>query len=110
MLLIWIENDLYGREGKAITNFKNTLPSPQSDLAQQMTRNPYCFEFLSMDKDFRERELEQGLIDHVQNLLSEFGRGFAFVGRQCHLEIDGDEFIVDLLFYHIALHCYVICE
>jgi predicted nuclease of restriction endonuclease-like (RecB) superfamily len=110
MLIIWIENDLYGREGKAITNFKNTLPLPQSDLAQQITRDPYCFQFLSLDKEFRENELEQGLIDHVQNLLSEFGRGFAFVGRQCRLEIDGKGFVLDLLFYHTVLHCYVICE
>lgn len=86
MLLIWIENNLYSREGKAITNFKDTLPLPQSDLAQQITRDPYCFQFLSLEKDFREKELEKGLIDHVQKLLSEFGRGFAFVGRQCPLK------------------------
>jgi predicted nuclease of restriction endonuclease-like (RecB) superfamily len=110
MLLIWIENNLYKREGKAITNFKDTLPLPQSDLAQQMTRDPYCFQFLSLEEDFREKELEKGLIDHVQKLLSEFGRGFAFVGRQCSLEVDGKEFLLDLLFYHTTLHCYVIAE
>lgn len=110
MLIIWIENNLFKREGKAITNFKNTLPLPQSDLAQQITRDPYCFQFLSLEEDFRERELEQGLIDHVQNLLLEFGRGFAFVGRQCPLEIDGSEFFIDLLFYHTTLHCYVVAE
>lgn len=110
MLLIWIENNLYGREGKAITNFKNTLPNPQSDLAQQVTRDPYCFQFLTLEEDFRERELEKGLMDHVQKLLSEFGRGFAFVGRQCCLEVDGKEFFVDLLFYHTHLHCYVVAE
>lgn len=110
ILTIWIENGLYNREGKAITNFKNTLAPPQSDLAQQATKDPYVFDFLSMDANFRERELEQGLIDHVQKLLMEFGRGFALVGRQCALEVDGDEFIVDLLFYHIALHSYVVVE
>lgn len=97
MLTIWIENDLYNREGKAITNFKDTLPQTQSDLAQQATRDPYVFDFLTMDQDFREKELENGLIDHIQKLLMEFGRGFAFVGRQCPLEIDGREFQVGLL-------------
>lgn len=110
MLVIWIENDLYNRDGKAISNFKDTLPLPQSDLAQQVTKDPYIFDFLSMDEDFRERELEQGLIDHVQKLLMEFGRGFALVGRQCKLEVDGDDFFVDLIFYHTSLHAYVIVE
>jgi predicted nuclease of restriction endonuclease-like (RecB) superfamily len=110
MLTIWIENDLYRREGKAITNFKTCIPAPQSDLAQQATKDPYVFNFLSMDANFREKELEQGLIDHMQKLLMEFGRGFAFVGRQCCLEVDGKEFFVDLLFYHIALHSYVVVE
>lgn len=110
MLIIWIENDLFNREGKAVSNFKDTLPLPQSDLAQQATKDPYIFDFISMDEGFRERELEQGLIDHVQKLLMEFGRGFAFVGRQCKLEVDGDEFFLDLLFYHTSLHAYVIAE
>lgn len=110
MLVIWIENDLYNREGKAITNFKNTLPSPHSDLAQQATKDPYLFDFLSMDEKFREKELEQGLIDHIQKLLMEFGRGFAFIGRQCELILDGKSFLVDLLFYHVVLHAYVIVE
>jgi predicted nuclease of restriction endonuclease-like (RecB) superfamily len=110
MLIIWIENDLYNREGKAITNFKSTLPAVQSDLAQQATKDPYLFDFLCLDEKFRESELEQSLIDHIQKLLMEFGRGFAFVGRQCELIIDGDEFFVDLLFYHTVLHCYVVVE
>jgi predicted nuclease of restriction endonuclease-like (RecB) superfamily len=110
LLTVWIENNLYNREGKAITNFKDTLPLPQSDLAQQITKDPYIFDFLTMDEDFKEKELEKSLIDHVQSLLSEFGRGFAFVGRQCCLEIDGKEFKLDLLFYHTSLHCYVIAE
>lgn len=110
ILTIWIENDLYKREGKAITNFKSTLPDIQSDLAQQATRDPYVFNFLSMEGKFREKELEQGLIDHIQDLLMEFGRGFAFIGRQCELVLDGKEFLVDLLFYHVVLHCYVVVE
>jgi predicted nuclease of restriction endonuclease-like (RecB) superfamily len=110
ILTIWIENDLYNREGKAITNFKNTLPLPDSDLAQQVTKDPYVFNFLSLEEKFRERELEQGLIDHIQNLLMEFGRGFAFIGRQCELVLDDREFLVDLLFYHVVLHCYVVVE
>jgi predicted nuclease of restriction endonuclease-like (RecB) superfamily len=110
MLTIWIENDLYNREGKAITNFKNTLPQPQSDLAQQATKDPYVFDFISLTESFKERELEQSLIDHIQKLLMEFGRGFAFVGRQCTLEVDGDDFILDLLFYHTTLHSYVVVE
>jgi len=110
ILVIWIENDLYNREGKAITNFRNTLPPIHSDLAQQATKDPYLFDFLSIDERFREKELEQGLIDHIQNLLMEFGRGFAFIGRQCELVIDGKGFLVDLLFYHVPLHCYVVVE
>lgn len=110
MLTVWIENDLYSRDGKAVTNFKKALVSPQSDLAQQATKDPYVFEFVSMTEDFKERELEKELIDHIQNLLMEFGRGFAFVGRQVRLEVDGDEFFLDLLFYHTALHCYVVVE
>lgn len=109
-LLIWIENNLYRREGKAVTNFASALPSPQSDLAQQITKDPYCFQFLSMEEDFREKELEQGLIDHVQKLLMEFGRGFAFVGRQICIEVDGKDFFIDLLFYHTDLHCYIVAE
>ena len=110
LLVIWIENDLYNREGKAVSNFKNTLPEPQSDLAQQVTKDPYVFDFLVLDEKFREKELEQGLIDHIQKLLMEFGRGFAFIGRQCELIIDGKGFLVDLLFYHVILHCYVVVE
>jgi len=110
ILALWIENDLYHRKGKAITNFRDRLPIPQSDLAQQATKDPYIFDFLSIDDKFKEKELEQGLIDHIQKLLMEFGRGFAFVGRQCKLDIDGDDFLLDLLFYHTSLHCYVVVE
>lgn len=110
MLVVWIENDLYKREGKGLTNFKKVLPHVQSDLAQQITRDPYCFQFLSLEKDFRERELEEGIISHLQKALLEFGKGFAFIGRQYRLEVDGKDFFIDLLFYHAILHCYVIAE
>jgi predicted nuclease of restriction endonuclease-like (RecB) superfamily len=110
ILQVFIENALFKRDGKAITNFTHTLPSPQSDLAQQITRDPYCFKFLCLEENFREKELEQGLINHMQKLLLELGKGFAFVGRQHRLEIDGKEFVIDLLFYYIPMHCYAIVE
>lgn len=110
MLTTWIESDLYGRQGKAIHNFKNTLPEPQSDLAEQILKDPYNFSFLSLDRKYREQELEQGLIDHIQNFLIELGQGFAFVQRQKRLEIGGKEYVIDLLFYHLKLRCYVVVE
>jgi len=91
MLQLWIESNLYKRQGKAITNFKQTLPAPQSDLAEQTLKDPYNFSFFAMDKKYREKELEQGLIDHIQKFLLELGEGFAFVGRQFRLEVDGEE-------------------
>lgn len=110
MLTTWIETDLYGRQGKAIHNFQNTLPRPQSDLAQQMLKDPYNFSFLALDQKYREQELEQGLIDHIQNFLIELGHGFAFVQRQKRLEVEGKEYVIDLLFYHLKLRCYVVVE
>lgn len=100
MLIMWIESDLYSRQGKAITNFKKTLPKSQSDLAVQMMKDPYNFSFLSLDKDHREKELEKGLVDHIQRFLLELGHGFAFVGRQINLNVDGKDYFLDLLFYH----------
>jgi predicted nuclease of restriction endonuclease-like (RecB) superfamily len=105
-----IESRLHERQGKALTNFKATLPSPQSDLAQQTLKDPYVFDFLTLTADARERDLERGLIDHVQRFLVELGVGFAFVGRQVHVEVDGEDFYVDLLFYHLKLRCYVVIE
>ncbi len=110
MLETWIKSDLYKREGKAITNFKKTLPAPQSDMAQQSFKDPYIFDFLTLHEEHREHDLEQGLIDHVQKLLLEMGKGFALVGRQYHLEVDGDDYYIDLLFYHTKLKCYVVVE
>ena len=110
MLEMWIESDLYKRQGKAITNFKNTLPSTQSDLAEQTIKDPYNFSFLALDKKYRERELEQGLMDHLQKFLIELGDGFAFVGRQFCIEVEGEDHKIDLLFYHLNLRCYFVIE
>jgi predicted nuclease of restriction endonuclease-like (RecB) superfamily len=110
VLGMWIESDLYSRQGKAITNFKHTIPSPQSDLAEQTLKDPYNFQFLALEKKFREKELEQGLIDHIQKFLLELGEGFAFVGRQYKVEVSGKEYFIDLLFYHLKLRFYVVVE
>ncbi len=110
ILAIQIDTDLYGRQGKAITNFKQTLPDPQSDLAQQLIKDPYNFGFLTLGSDARERELELGLMEHLSKFLVELGTGFAFVGRQVHVEIGEDDFYIDLLFYHLRLRCFVVIE
>jgi predicted nuclease of restriction endonuclease-like (RecB) superfamily len=105
-----IESDLYQREGRAISNFQETLPVPQSDLAQQTLKDPYTFDFLCLQKKHDEKELEDGLIAHVTQFLLELGAGFSYIGRQYRLEVSGDEFFIDLLFYHTRLHCYVVIE
>jgi len=110
MLLHWIESDLYARQGKAVTNFTTALPAPQSDLAAEIIRDPYNFDFLTLRADAAERELEQGLLGHIRKFLSELGAGFAFVGQQCHLEVDGEDFYLDLLFYHLRLRCYIVFD
>lgn len=106
----WIKSGVYHREGKAVTNFEHRLPNPQSRLAQETLKDPYCFDFLTLAKNYREQELEQGLLDHIQKTLIELGQGFAFVGRQVHLEVGGSDFYIDLLFYHLKLRCYVVVE
>jgi predicted nuclease of restriction endonuclease-like (RecB) superfamily len=103
-----IESGLFTRQGKAITNFAKTLPTPQSDLAQQIIKDPYNFDFLTMSEDFRERELEQGLILHVTKFLIELGAGFAYLGKQVQIQVGERDFFLDLLFYHTKLHCYVV--
>lgn len=110
MLTIWIENDLFNREGKAITNFKDSLPAPQSDLAQQTLKDPYLFDFLTLHKEHLEKDLEDGLINHIQKFLIELGQGFAFVGRQYHIKAGEQDLYIDLLFYHLKLRCYFVCE
>jgi predicted nuclease of restriction endonuclease-like (RecB) superfamily len=110
ILVAQIESRLHAREGKALTNFKATLPAPQSDFAQQVLKDPYIFDFLTFDSGTRERELEQGLLDHIQKFILEMGVGFAFVGRQVHLEVGGEDYYLDLLFYHLRLRCFVVIE
>jgi predicted nuclease of restriction endonuclease-like (RecB) superfamily len=105
-----IETQLHRRKGKAITNFAATLPAPQSDLAHQTLKDPYIFDFLTMDAGARERDLELGLLNHVQKFLVELGVGFAFVGRQYPLEVSGEEFFLDLLFYHLRLRCFMVVD
>ena len=105
-----IETQLHRREGKAITNFAAALPAPQSDLAHQTLKDPYIFDFLTMDAGARERDLELGLLNHVQKFLVELGVGFAFVGRQYPLEVSGEEFFLDLLFYHLRLRCFMVVD
>lgn len=110
VLLHCIDSDLYERQGKAITNFKNTLLSPHSDLAHETLKNPYCLDFLTLRDRFNEKELEDGLLNHIQKFLLELGAGFSFVGRQVCLNIDGQDFFIDMLFYHLKLRCFMVVE
>ena len=110
VLTVWIESNLHKRQGKAITNFHTTLPSPQSDLAHQTLKDPYCFDFLTLKDKFEEKELEDGLIEHIQRFLLELGSGFSFVGRQVHLNIGDQDFYIDLLFYHLKLRAFFVVE
>ncbi|MBC6480591.1 MAG: DUF1016 domain-containing protein [Hormoscilla sp. GM7CHS1pb] len=110
VLVHQIETNLYERQGKAISNFAATLPQPQSDLVQNLLKSEYNLEFLELETTVRERELERALIEHMQLFLLELGVGFAFVGSQYPLEIGGEEFFIDLLFYHLQLRCYVVIE
>jgi predicted nuclease of restriction endonuclease-like (RecB) superfamily len=105
-----IEGGLYRREGKAVTNFQATLPQPQSDLAQQTIKDPYNFDFLSLRAKHDEKELEDALLSHVTRFLLELGSGFSYLGRQFKLTVGADDFYLDLLFYHVHLHCYVVVE
>ncbi len=105
-----IETKLYQRQGKAITNFEATLPKPQSDLANQLLKDPYTFDFLSLGAEAKERDLEKALLERIRDFLLELGVGFAFVGSQYHLEVGGEDFYLDLLFYHLWLHCYVVID
>jgi predicted nuclease of restriction endonuclease-like (RecB) superfamily len=110
MLTIHIETRLLEREGQALTNFESQLPAPGSDLAHQTLKNPYLFDFLGVGKDADERAIESALVQHISRFLLELGAGFAFVGRQVLLNVGGDDFFIDLLFYHLKLHCYVVIE
>ncbi len=105
-----ITSSLYRRQGKAVTNFARTLPPPQSDLAQQVLKDPYNFDFLSLGDDAHERAVERGLLEHIRQFLLELGVGFAFVGSQVHLEVDGQDFFLDLLFYHLKLRAFFVID
>jgi len=104
ILTMQIETKLIEREGKAVTNFEHSLPKYQSDLAHESLKDPYCFDFLDLGNEAQEREIEKGLIEHITSFLLELGAGFAFVGKQVHLEVGGDDFYIDLLFYHLKLY------
>ena len=110
MLTIHIETRLLEREGKALTNFADRLPAAGSDLAHQALKDPYVFDFLGVGSEAHERELESALVQHITRFLLELGAGFAYVGRQVPLEVGGDDFFLDLLFYHLKLRCYVVIE
>ena len=110
VLNIHIETRLLERSGTAVTNFSATLPAPQSDLALESLKDPYRFDFLGLSREAGERAIENALVKHVTEFLLELGAGFAFVGRQVLLDVGGDEFFIDLLFYHLKLRCYVVIE
>jgi predicted nuclease of restriction endonuclease-like (RecB) superfamily len=105
-----VDSQLYYRQGAATTNFAQTLPQPQSELAQQVLRDPYNFDFLSLGDAAHERDLENALVNHIRDFLLELGVGFAFVGSQYPLQVSGKEFRIDLLFYHFRLHCFVVID
>lgn len=105
-----IQSELIERTGKSINNFPVALPPADSDMANQIFKDPYLFDFIGTDMPRREVEIERKLTEHIQNFLLELGQGFAFVGRQVHLEVGGDDFYIDLLFYHLKLRCYVVIE
>lgn len=110
VLALQIEGRFHERAGRAVTNFAAAMTPERSDLAQQATRDPYLFDFIGATDTWREREVEEKLVEHVGKFLLELGQGFAFLGRQVRLELDGDEFFCDLLFYHLELRCYVVIE
>lgn len=109
-LVLQIESGLYCRMGEATTNFEQTLPATQSDLAQQLLKSPYNFEFLELSDSAQERDFERALVEHIRDFLLELGVGFAFLGSQYPLEVGGKEYRLDLLFYHVRLHCYVVID
>ncbi len=110
VLSLQIKSKLFDRSGKAINNFTATIPSPNTDLAQAVFKNPYIFDFLAMDEKMQERDFEKALVQHLKQFMLELGKGFAYVGNQYQLKIAGDEFFLDLLFYNTKLHCYVVFE
>ena len=109
-LALQIKYDLYTRQGKAITNFTQTLPVPNSDLAKQTLKDPYVFDFLHLAEEYKEKDIEKQLTQHITKFLLELGKGFAFIGRQYYIQLNEKEYYIDLLFYHIPMQCYVVVE
>jgi len=110
ILSLQIKSDLYSRQGKAITNFSKNLPAVDSDLAEQLLKDPYNFDFLTLTEPYRERELENALVENITKFLLELGTGFAYVGRQVPMVVGGQEYFIDLLFYHLKLRAFVVIE
>ena len=110
VLVQQISGKLFQRQGKALSNFELTLPNPQSDLATETLKNPYLFDFLNLDAEAKEREVEAALIQHIRRFLLELGRGFAYVGNQFNLNVAGDDFFTDLLFFNFHMNCFVVFE
>lgn len=110
ILSLQIKSGLHLRQGSVVTNFHVTLPSPQSDLAQQVFKDPYIFDFLTIAEDYQEKDLERGLIEHITKFLVELGAGFAYVGKQYHIEVGQKDYYLDLLFYHLRLRCFIVIE
>ncbi len=110
VLALMIDGRAHQRQGKAVTNFDQLLPPAQSDLATQALKDPYIFDFLTLEEPFHERELETSLLTQVEKFLLELGQGFAFVGRQYHLDVGQQDFYIDLLFYHLRLRCFIVID
>lgn len=110
VLVHQIESNLFARQGSALTNFSRTLLAEHSELAREILKDPYNLDFLSLGPEMLERDLERGLIEHLRSLIHEFGKGFAFVGSQYHVDVGGQDYYLDLLFYHLRLRCFVVVE
>ena len=110
ILLNFIDSDLFSRQGAAVTNFSKTLPIATGELAQEMTKDPYCFDFLTLSTPYLEKELKDALMDNITKFMLELGKSFAFVGREYRLVVGQTEQFIDMLFYNIKLHCYVVIE
>ncbi len=109
-LALMIKSNLYERSGRGVSNFKHTLPQHESELAQQTLKDPYIFDFMTLSETAKEADIEKQLVQHITKFLLELGKGFAFIGRQHHLEVGGNDYFLDLLFYHTRLKCYVVIE
>src|SRR5207248_8321108 len=110
VLALMIDGYAHQRQGRAVSNFAERLPARQSDLVQQALKDPYIFDFLTLEEPFHERELEAGLVRHLEKFLLYLGQGFAFVGRQYRLEVRGEDFYIDLLFYHLRLRSFIVID